>query len=163
MLSSPSVGNFIVRHVSAAEILDSRGTPTVEVTITLSSGHGSASVPSGKSTGRNEALELRDDDHTRYRGMGVQKAILGIERDIAPVLGLELFHSLNDKASLLPVPCFNVINGGAHADNALEFQEFMIVPLGAATFADALRAGIESVLGKEGRYAGAAAFARNRQ
>lgn len=190
LLSSSPVADFTVRDVSAAEILDSRGVPSIDVTVVLAHGTGRASIPSGKSTGRNEALELRDGDAARYGGMGVQKAISGVKRDIAPVLfgrplpeqraldmmlcdidgtankeilganailgvslaaararaavqGVELFRALNTDASLLPVPCFNVINGGAHADNALEFQEFMIVPLGASNFSEALRAGAE--------------------
>lgn len=189
-LSSTPPSHFSVRSVSAAEILDSRGTPTIEVTIALAGGVGHASIPSGKSTGRNEAMELRDGG-SRYWGMGVRKAATGIERDIAPVLmgrplpdqrtldmllcdldgtpdkellganailgvslaaararaavlGLELFRALDETSSLLPVPCFNVLNGGAHADNGLEFQEFMVVPLGAHSFAEAVRAGAET-------------------
>lgn len=92
-------------------------------------------------------VRLCDLDGTPNKGLLGANAILAVSlamaRARASVLGLELFRSLNDTASLLPVPCFNVINGGAHADNALEFQEFMIVPLGAATFAEALRAGAE--------------------
>lgn len=179
-----------VRSVSAMEILDSRGTPTIEVTIALASCIGRASVPSGKSTGRNEATELRDGDEHRYWRMGVTKAVGSVNADIAPLLvgrqlpdqraldkllcdldgtpnkevlganailgvslagararaaalGLELFRALSETESLLPVPCFNVVNGGAHADNGLEFQEFMIAPLGAKNFREALRAGAE--------------------
>ena len=190
VLSSHPVAEFTVREVTAAEILDSRGFPTIDVTIVLANGIGQASIPSGKSTGRNEALELRDGDPARYGGMGVLKAIASVVRHIAPTLvgrplpeqraldlmlcdldgtenkeilganailgvslaaararaavqGVELFRALNPEASLLPVPSFNVINGGAHADNALEFQEFMIVPAGATSFAEALRAGAD--------------------
>lgn len=178
-----------IRSITAAEILDSRGVPTVEAVIALADGTGRASIPSGKSTGQHEALERRDHE-SRYWGMGVQHVVAAINDKIAPpLLGTqlpeqpaldrwlrdrdgtpnksrlganailavslagararaavereELYVSLNSDASLLPVPCFNVINGGAHADNALELQEFMIVPAGLPTFAEALRTGAE--------------------
>jgi enolase len=190
MSAKPSK-EILVRSIHAIEILDSRGTPTIEVTVCLSFGEGKASVPSGKSTGRHEALELRDRDQSRYWGAGVRQAVAGVNKEIAPalvgktlrdqlsldsflrdldhtpnkerlganaILGVslasararaaanqvELVRLLSPTASLLPVPFFNVINGGAHSDNALEFQEFMIAPIGAPTFAEALRAGAES-------------------
>jgi enolase len=181
-----------ITQLSAAEILDSRGYPTVEVTIGLRHSSARASVPSGKSTGRFEALELRDRDPLRYQGKGVLRAVAAVNEEIAPmllggplpsqeeldarlvdldgtanknrlganaILGVSLaaarlraqleerplFASLGgDSATLLPVPCFNVINGGAHADNELDFQEFMLVPAGRTTYADALRAGAEA-------------------
>lgn len=181
-----------ITHLSALEILDSRGVPTLEVTLGGAAFQAQASVPSGKSTGRNEALELRDGDTGRYRGKGVQKAIAAVEGEIAQelvgrglppqaeldrmlieldgtpgktrlganaILGISiaaarlralaearsLYASLGGaEATLLPVPCFNVLNGGAHADNPLEFQEFMLVPAGRPTFAEALRAGAET-------------------
>lgn len=183
--------NSQVRDIRALEILDSRGSPTIQVTVTLSDGVGVAAVPSGKSTGRNEALELRDLDKSRYWGSGVKKAVASVNAEIAPALldralpdqadldGLlrnldhtenksrlganailavslacararaaashtELFRALSPTESLLPVPFFNVINGGAHSDNSLEFQEFMIAPVGAPNFAEALRAGAET-------------------
>lgn len=178
-----------VRHISAAEILDSRGVPTVEAIVSLADGVGRASVPSGKSTGQHEALERRDRE-VRYWGMGVQQVVASINDEIAPelvgkqlpeqteldrwlcdldattnksrlganailavslaaararaaVMRQELYASLNENASLLPVPSFNVINGGAHSDNTLDLQEFMIAPAGMPTFAAALQAGAE--------------------
>lgn len=181
-----------ITHLSALEMLDSRGVPTLEVTLGAGSFQVRASVPSGKSTGKNEALELRDGDTGRFRGKGVLKAIASVEgplagglvgRELPPqeeldrwmillddtpnksalganaMLGLSiaaarlraqtegrpLFTSLGGAdATLLPVPCFNVLNGGAHADNPLEFQEFMLVPAGRPSFAEALRAGSET-------------------
>ena len=181
-----------ITALSAAEILDSRGLPTIEVTLTLDGRETRASVPSGKSTGKHEALERRDGDKSRFAGKGVLGAVGAVNGEIARLLvgnplppqadldarlvsldgtpnksrlganailgvsiaaararaavdGRALFASLGDgDASLLPVPCFNVINGGAHADNDLDFQEFMLVPAGFATYADALRAGAES-------------------
>jgi enolase len=181
-----------VTSLLAAEILDSRGVPTVEVTIGTATHSARASVPSGKSTGRYEALELRDGDPGRFRGKGVLRATRAVNDEIAPLLlgrslppqpevdrllieldatsnkhrlganailgvslaaarlraqleGLPLFASLGgDSATLLPVPCFNVINGGAHADNELEFQEFMLVPAGLPNYSQALRAGAEA-------------------
>lgn len=178
--------------IVAREILDSRGNPTVEVEVELTTGAlGRAAVPSGASTGEHEALELRDGDKGRYLGKGVQKAIENVMNAIAPeiigesafdqvavdrmmieldgtetksklganailgvsmavaraaanTLGLPLYRYLGGaQARTLPTPLMNIINGGAHADNGLEVQEFMIVPMGLPTFRDALRAGTE--------------------
>ncbi|MDE2059843.1 MAG: phosphopyruvate hydratase [candidate division NC10 bacterium] len=181
-----------IARLVAREILDSRGHPTVEVDAVLEDGSiGRAAVPSGASTGRHEALELRDGDPARYAGKGVQQAIRHIHDLIAPVLvgkqadeqaaidrmlitldgtenkaklganavlgvslavakaaaagrGLPLYRYLGGPAATtLPVPLMNIVNGGAHADNNVDFQEFMIVPVGAPTFADAIRFGAE--------------------
>lgn len=178
--------------VSAREILDSRGNPTVEVEVSLESGHtGRADVPSGASTGAREALELRDGDKSRYKGKGVEKAVenvtgeiaeniigldalrqvqldntlidldgtdnksrlganamlgvsMAVARAAASFLGLPLYKYLGGiNAKVLPVPMMNIINGGAHAPNNLDIQEFMIMPVGAMTFRDALRMGSE--------------------
>ena len=178
--------------IEGREIIDSRGNPTVEADVTLSSGaRGRASVPSGASTGVHEALELRDNDPKRYLGRGVQKAVDSIEETIAPALeglfasnqihidrtmieidgtpnkgnlganailavsmavaraaaedvGLPLYRYLGGPmARTLPVPMMNILNGGAHATNTVDFQEYMVVPVGAETFADALRMGAE--------------------
>ena len=177
-----------IEEVRAREVLDSRGNPTLRVEVRLSDGSiGSAAVPSGASTGANEALELRDGDEKRYRGMGVLKAVENIEDRIESALigmpaddqeavdrrmieldgtpnkselganailgvslaaayaaahseGLPLYRYLGgENATTLPVPMMNILNGGKHAADSTDFQEFMIVPLGAATFADALR------------------------
>jgi enolase len=182
-----------ISDVIAMEILDSRGNPTVQVTLTLESGAiGVAKVPSGASTGKNEAVELRDGDRARYGGKGVLKAVANVEQIIKPaVSGLEsedqagldqkmidldgtpnkarlganailgvsiaaakataaekkipLYRYLGSSQTyLLPVPMLNVLNGGKHADNNVDFQEFMIAPLGAPTFAEALRAASET-------------------
>ncbi len=182
----------VIASVWAREILDSRGNPTVEVEVSLDSGHvGRAAVPSGASTGSREALEMRDGDKGRYLGKGVQKAVehvngeiaeaivgldalrqvlvdntlldldgtdnkarlganamLGVSlataRAAAEVLGLPLYQYLGGvNAKVLPVPLMNIINGGAHAPNNLDIQEFMIMPIGAQTFADGLRMGAE--------------------
>lgn len=182
-----------ITHIHAREILDSRGNPTVEVEVRLSSGaQGRAAVPSGASTGVHEALELRDGDETRYLGKGVQKAVNAVNEEIAPALlgydasdpydvdatllsldgtenksrlganallgvslacahaaadalGMPLYRYLGGvNARRLPVPLMNVINGGAHADNALDIQEFMLVPRGAESFSEALRWGVET-------------------
>jgi enolase len=182
----------MIEQINAREILDSRGNPTVEAEVTLASGIiGRAAVPSGASTGENEALELRDGDKKRYAGKGVQKAVnninttiaklitgrdallqadidmamlkadgtntksklganailavsLATARAAADVLGLPLYAYLGGVgARTLPVPLMNIINGGAHADNNVDFQEFMIVPAGFNRFSDALRAGVE--------------------
>ncbi len=179
--------------VLAREILDSRGNPTVEVEVSLESGHtGRAAVPSGASTGSREALELRDGDKARYRGKGVSKAVEHVLGEIAEAvigldalrqvqldttmidldgtdnksrlganamlgvsmataraasnfLGLPLYQYLGGvNAKILPVPLMNIINGGAHAPNNQDIQEFMIMPVGAATFRDALRMGAET-------------------
>jgi enolase 1/2/3 len=181
-----------ISGIYAREILDSRGNPTIEVEVQLESGAwGRAAVPSGASTGKREAIELRDDDAQRYRGKGVQTAVRNVEETIAPEIegmeateqasidqalleldgtpnkstlganailgvslaaaraaaddvGLPLYAYLGGVgARLLPVPMFNVLNGGAHADNGIDFQEFMLVPAGTENFASALRAGAE--------------------
>jgi enolase len=178
--------------LTAREIIDSRGNPTLEVEVTLESGAtGRAAVPSGASTGEHEALELRDLDPTRFNGKGVQKAVKNVRDIIAPevigldaldqayldsvmlqldgtenkellganailgvsmacakaaaeALGLPLYRYLGGvNARTLPVPMCNVINGGAHADNGLAIQEFMIAAVGADTFSDALRMSAE--------------------
>jgi enolase len=182
-----------ILDISAREILDSRGNPTVEVDVTLEDGSfGRAAVPSGASTGAHEAVELRDGDKKRYLGKGVQKAVaavngeifealadmdaenqIGIDRamielDGTPnkarlganaILGVSLAvaKAAADAAALplyryvggasariLPVPMMNIINGGVHADNPIDFQEFMIMPVGAASFKEALRMGAET-------------------
>jgi enolase len=179
-------------EVKAREILDSRGNPTVEAEVVLSSGAvGRAMVPSGASTGENEALELRDGDPSRFSGKGVLKAVDNIRGEIAKrlkgmnpfnqreidlalidldgtpnksrlganailavsmavaracalELGVPLYQYLGGKsARRLPVPLMNLINGGAHADNPLDIQEFMIIPLCGGRFGEALRAGVE--------------------
>ncbi len=178
--------------ITAREILDSRGNPTIEADVTLDSGVvGRASVPSGASTGEREAVELRDGDLARYLGRGVLNAVQAVEEQIAPALAgmsaqdqmgvdnamLELDGTPN-KAKLgansilavslataraaaedvdmplwrylggpmartMPVPMMNILNGGAHATNTVDFQEYMIVPIGAESFGDALRMGAE--------------------
>lgn len=178
--------------ITARQILDSRGNPTVEVDVTLESGAiGRAAVPSGASTGAHEAVELRDGDKARYLGKGVLKAvenvnttiaqalmgmdpeeqvyidqtmcaldgtpnkkklganaILGVSMAVAKAVASELDVPLykylgGPYAHLLPTPMMNIINGGAHADNPVDFQEFMIMPTGAASFSEALRCGAE--------------------
>lgn len=180
-----------IEDVTAIEVLDSRGNPTVKATVALSDGTvASAIVPSGASTGKREALELRDKDK-RYCGKGVLKAVENVNSQIAEaVIGLDAFDqkALDDEmreldgtdnysnlganavlgvsmavaraaaksldvplyrylgganASVLPVPMFNIINGGAHANNSVDFQEFMIMPFGFDKFSDALRAATE--------------------
>jgi enolase len=180
-----------IEAVGAREILDSRGNPTVEVEVALDDGTiGRAAVPSGASTGRFEAVELRDGGE-RYGGKGVQRAVTAVLDDIAPALvgyeateqrlldqelidldgspdksrfganailgvslavaraaaesvGLPLFRYVGGPtAHLLPVPMMNILNGGAHADSNVDVQEFMIAPIGAPTYADALRWGTE--------------------
>ena len=180
-----------IEDVYAIEVLDSRGNPTVKATVALSDGTvASAIVPSGASTGKREALELRDKDE-RYCGKGVLKAVENVNSQIAEaVIGLDAFDqkALDDEmreldgtdnysnlganavlgvsmavaraaaksldvplyrylgganASVLPVPMFNIINGGAHANNSVDFQEFMIMPFGFDKFSDALRAATE--------------------
>ena len=181
-----------IASVYGREILDSRGNPTVEVEVTLESGHSArAAVPSGASTGSREALEMRDGDKSRFGGKGVTKAVdnvngeiseaivgmdvlrqvqidntlidldgtdnksrlganamLGVSMACARVasefLGLPLYKYLGGiNAKVLPVPMMNIINGGAHAPNNLDIQEFMIRPVGAMTFRDSLRIGAE--------------------
>ena len=180
-----------IEDVTAIEVLDSRGNPTVKATVALSDGTvASAIVPSGASTGKREALELRDKDE-RYCGKGVLRAVENVNSQIAEaVIGLDVFDqkALDDEmrdldgtdnysnlganavlgvsmavaraaaksldvplyrylgganASVLPVPMFNIINGGAHANNSVDFQEFMIMPFGFDKFSDALRAATE--------------------
>jgi enolase len=180
-----------ILQVSAREILDSRGNPTVEAEVQTTSGFGRAAVPSGASTGEHEACELRDGDKARYLGKGVQKAVanvndklgpavigmsaldqaaldqrlletdgsanksklganavlaisMAVARAAADVVGLPLWRYLGGaQARVLPTPLMNIVNGGAHADSGLEVQEFMVVPHGFSTFAEALRAGVE--------------------
>jgi enolase len=184
---------YEVAKVHAIEILDSRGRPTLEVSLELASGPVAvAGVPSGASTGTREAVELRDGDPKRYKGAGVTKAVGNVNGEINSLLagrawksleeldqavieldgtetksrlganatvgvsmaaaramaladGKPLYRWLAPDESLLrlPVPHFNVVNGGAHAQNPLELQEFMLAPLGAPNFAEALRAGAE--------------------
>ena len=178
--------------VKGREILDSRGNPTVEAEVTLASGAvGRAATPSGASTGRHEAVELRDGDKKRFGGKGVMKAVQNVNERIgsqivgfdatqqividetlldldgtenkknlganailsvslatakaaAIALGLPLYQYLGGvNACLLPVPMMNILNGGEHADNNLDIQEFMIVPVGAKSFREALRSGVE--------------------
>lgn len=183
-----------ITHIHAREILDSRGNPTVEAEVGLEDGSfGRAAIPSGASTGKTEALELRDGDPKRFLGKGVQKAVKNIKEVISKEIiraGLDateqakidnlmikldetenknklgantilavslavcqaasvsrklpLYKYLGgDKAQVLPVPLLNLINGGAHADNNLEFQEFFLIPAGAPSFKEAIRMGSE--------------------
>jgi len=181
-----------ITKVHAREILDSRGNPTLEAEVTLSTGHmGRAAVPSGASTGSREAVELRDGDKTRYLGKGVTRAVSNVNTTIAAALqgadaadqkgldarlialdgspnknhlganallgvslanahavaaskGLPLWKYLaGDRAAVLPVPMMNIINGGAHADNNVDMQEFMVLPVGFSRFSEALRCGTE--------------------
>ena len=181
-----------IEQIWGREVLDSRGNPTVEVEVVLTSGaHGRALVPSGASTGQFEAVELRDGDD-RYGGKGVLVAVenvnttiadalrgydayaqrdvdqalleldgtpnkanlganavlgvsLAVARAAADDLGLPLYRYVGGaNAHVLPVPMMNVLNGGAHADNNVDFQEFMVMPVGAASFAEALRWGAET-------------------
>ncbi|MBA2688835.1 MAG: phosphopyruvate hydratase [Gemmatimonadaceae bacterium] len=181
-----------ILDIRAREILDSRGNPTIETDVTLTSGAaGRAAVPSGASTGEHEALELRDGDAERYGGKGVEQAIQSVVERIAPALAgllasdqvgidrtlidldgtpnkgklganailsvslavaraaavehdMPLYRYLGGPmARTLPVPMMNILNGGAHATNTVDFQEFMIVPVGAQKFSEALRMGTE--------------------
>ena len=180
-----------IQSVIAREVIDSRGNPTVEVEVSTVSGSGRAAVPSGASTGENEAVELRDGDKKRYAGKGVLKAVKNVEVTLGPaIIGMDaldqaaidqiliqadgtpnkgklganailalsmavaraaadtvdlpLWRYLGGAAArVLPTPLMNILNGGMHADNGLEVQEFMIVPYAAPTFAEALRAGVE--------------------
>jgi enolase len=182
----------IIEQVWAREIMDSRGNPTIEAEVILEDGTtGRAAVPSGASTGENEAVELRDGDKLRYLGKGVLKAVENVNEKIGRELeGLDVldqtqidqtmialdgtenksnlganailavslasaraaaaFQELplyryigGTNAKTLPVPMMNILNGGAHADNNVDFQEFMVVPVGAQTFSEALRCGAE--------------------
>ena len=146
--------------VHAREVLDSRGNPTVEAEVVLETGaFGRAIVPSGASTGVREAIELRDGDKARYNGKGVLKAVENVKGEIAEAVvgldgcdqaaaeetGLPLYRYFGGvHAVTMPVPMMNVINGGAHANNNLDLQEFMIVPAGATSFREALRCGAET-------------------
>ena len=199
-----------INRVWGRKILDSRGNPTVEVDVTLEDGaFGRAAVPSGASTGEREAIELRDQDTSRYQGKGVRRAVAHVNAEIAAaIVGRDLSQRALDEAmigldgtptksrlganallgvsmaaarataasagrplhqhfgelysasasassassassvssassSVLPVPMMNILNGGAHADTSVDFQEFMVMPVGASTFADALRTGVE--------------------
>ena len=181
-----------IQNITAREILDSRGNPTVSAEVILDTGaRGTASVPSGASTGANEALELRDGDPTRYFGKGVLKAVSNVNEIIAPelighsvfeqtaidwlmrdldgtpnksrlganailavslavaqaaanCLGTPLYRYLGaPNSNVLPVPMMNIMNGGSHSDSPIAFQEFMIRPVGALSFSDALRMGAE--------------------
>ena len=152
--------------VIAREILDSRGNPTVEADVLLESGvMGRAASPSGASTGSREAMELRDGDKARYLGKGVMKAVENVNTEICEaIIGVDateqgfIDKTLNDLdgtenksrlganailAVAMPVPMMNVINGGVHANNGLDMQEFMIIPVGAPSFREALRYGAE--------------------
>lgn len=195
-----------IATVRAREILDSRGTPTVEVDLRLDDGSaGRAAVPSGRSKGAGEAVELRDGDSTRYAGKGVRRAVENVNESIAAalrgfevesqavldrrlidldgterkeklganaLLGVSLAvaravaaseeiplyrHLGGEGARILPVPMLNVLNGGSHADNGVDFEEFMIAPAGATSFAEALRMGaacyeaLRDLLKKAGR------------
>jgi enolase len=182
-----------IKSIDAMEILDSRGNPTIQVSVTLARGvTGVAKIPSGASTGKKEAVELRDGDRSRYKGKGVLKAVSNVIDVIQPALkgfdaadqkGLDekliALDGTPNKSNLganailgvsiaaakataeekkiplyrqfvsrdeyvLPVPQMNVLNGGRHADNNVDFQEFMIVPLGAPSFSEALRAASET-------------------
>ncbi len=182
-----------ITKVHALEILDSRGNPTVQVQVSLASGAaGSARVPSGASTGINEAVELRDGDPRRYLGKGVRKAVanvnteillaiqgleavdqrqvdellialdgtrqkerlganamlgvsMAVARAMAAEQGIPLYRHLSaSERYILPVPMFNIMNGGQHADNNVDIQEFMILPVGLPTFSEALRAAAET-------------------
>ena len=176
----------MIRAISALEILDSRGRPTVEAQIALSDGSlGIASVPSGASTGRHEAVELRDGDAERYGGRGVQRAVRAVEEVIAPALidrspvqreidetlidldgtadksrlganallavslataraaaasaGVPLWrHLVGDRSPLLPLPMVNIVSGGLHAGRQLDFQDFLVMPVGARSYSEAL-------------------------
>ena len=182
-----------INNLRALEVLDSRGNPTVQVDATLESGaRGTARVPSGASTGINEAIELRDGDKGRYMGKGVSKAVANVNNEILAALkgsdgddqraldeklialdgtpnkarlganamlgvslavahasaseqGVPLYRRLaNQEKYTLPVPMFNIMNGGQHADNNVDIQEFMILPLGLPTFSEGLRAATET-------------------
>lgn len=181
-----------IADIRAREILDSRGNPTIEVDVYTTEGHsGRAAVPSGASTGKHEAVELRDGDKSRYGGKGVSKAVnyvnstlaeqlkgypvfnqsaidalmieldgtdnkanlganailgisLAVSKAAASEAGLPLFRYVGGvSANLLPLPMMNILNGGAHADNGIDFQEFMIMPTGADSFSESLRMGTE--------------------
>lgn len=181
-----------ITSIVARQILDSRGNPTVEADVITSDGHmGRAAVPSGASTGKHEAMELRDEGKKKYGGKGVLKAVENVNEEIAEALygtdvtdqrgidaalleldgtdnksklganailavslaaakagaaatGMPLYRYVGGtNARTLPVPMMNILNGGAHADNKIDFQEFMVVPVGADTFSEGLRWGVE--------------------
>ena len=181
-----------IKNIKAREIIDSRGNPTVEVEVFLDSGvSGLACVPSGASTGKYEALELRDGDKKRYNGLGVLKAVGNVEKIIQPALigfdaskqekldeklialdgtsdkshlganallgvSLAAAHGVanankiplyqyigGDNACVMPVPMMNILNGGKHAENSTDLQEFMVMPTGALTFSKAMQMGCE--------------------
>jgi len=179
-----------IKTIHAREILDSRGNPTVEVTVMTEKAMGVAMVPSGASTGSHEALELRDGDPKRYLGKGVLKACANVNNELAGLVvgreaddqkgldeamlaldgtptkskfganailgislacaraaaaekGLGLYQSLNSGATILPIPMMNIMNGGKHADSGLDVQEFMVMPVGAPSFKEAIRMGAE--------------------
>jgi enolase len=181
-----------IAHIHARQILDSRGNPTIEVDVYTEAGSiGRAAVPSGASTGSHEAVELRDNDKSRYLGKGVEKAVMNVVEHINEALvgtdvsdqraidlamidldgtpnkgnlganailgvslaaakaaaaeaGMPLYRYVGGvNAALLPVPMMNILNGGSHADNSIDFQEFMIMPVNAPTFAESLRMGTE--------------------
>src|SRR5918995_661367 len=153
--------SLTIEFIQGRQILDSRGNPTVEVDVMLEDGTlGRAAVPSGASTGEHEAVELRDDDKKRWLGKGVSQAVeninaklganalLGVSMAVAKAAaessGLPLYRYLGGSAArTLPVPMMNILNGGKHADNNVDFQEFMIQPWGFESFGDAMRAGVE--------------------
>ena len=142
-----------IEAIGAREILDSRGNPTVEVEVVLEDGtFERAAVPSGASTGAFEAVERRDGDKGRYQGKGVQDAVDAVNEIIAPELidedasdqrRIDEIMIGGPNAHILPVPMMNILNGGSHADTNVDIQEFMIAPLGAPTFREALRWGAE--------------------
>ena len=187
------MNKIAISKVTAREIFDSRGNPTIEVDVTLQDGSfGRAAVPSGASTGEHEAVELRDDDKSRFLGKGVLNAVNNVNSILAPaVIGLDaLKQTVVDEAmikadgtpnksnlganailgismataraaanhlqiplyqylgtaesNLLPAPMMNIINGGSHADNNVDIQEFMVFPIGAKSFSEALRMGTET-------------------
>ncbi len=182
-----------IKSVRARQILDSRGNPTVEVDVITEKGIlGRAAVPSGASTGKHEAVELRDGDSSKYMGKGVQQAVENVNKQIESTIvgyeindqkgvdaalleldgtenkqklganailgvsmavaraaskeeGISLFKYIgSDQATLMPIPLMNILNGGSHADNSIDFQEFMIMPVGADTFSESLRMGVET-------------------
>src|SRR3954464_844160 len=186
------MSNTKITRVQGRQVIDSRGNPTVEATVTLAGGaSGNAIVPSGASTGEHEAWELRDDVKGRFLGRGVTKAVGNVNKAIANAIvgmdaldqvgvdkrmiardgtsnkaklganailavslataraaasqiGLPLFKYLGGpNAKVLPVPMMNIVNGGAHSDAPVDFQEFMVMPKGVASFSEALRAGCE--------------------
>jgi len=181
-----------IKRVVAREILDSRGNPTIAVEVKLADGTtGEAAVPSGASTGKHEAVELRDKNASRFNGKGVLKAVANVNEYIMPaiigmpaddqaaidhklieldgtankshlganailgvslataraaanLLGIPLYRYLGEAANYtLPVPMMNILNGGKHAANSTDFQEFMVMPVGASSFRHALQIGVE--------------------